>query len=99
MPFDFKKQHDFDLHLALEVAPRELETMMNRGKSQGIETRGISDHGVVHSIYFCDPNGYVIELAAKTPAHDKVMDPSTNGAREKLDTWQAAKRQSVGRQV
>jgi catechol 2,3-dioxygenase-like lactoylglutathione lyase family enzyme len=99
MPFEFKKQHDFDLHLALEVDPPVLEAMMNRGKSQGIETRGISDHGVVRSIYFRDPNGYVIELAAKTPAHDKAMDPATNGARAKLDGWQAAKLQPTARHI
>ena len=99
MPFEFKTQHDFDLHLALEVDPPVLEAMMNRGKSQGIETRGISDHGVVHSIYFRDPNGYVIELAAKTPAHDKAMDPATNGARANLDRWQAGKPQSPARHI
>ncbi len=99
MPFEFKPQHDFDLHLALEVDPPILEALLNRGKSQGIETRGISDHGVVHSIYFRDPNGYVIELAAKTPAHDKAMDPATNGARVKLDRWQAAKPQSAARSM
>jgi catechol 2,3-dioxygenase-like lactoylglutathione lyase family enzyme len=93
LPFEFKNQHDFDLHLALEVDPPVLEAMLNQGKSQGIETRGISDHGVVRSIYFRDPNGYVIELAAKGPEHAKAMDPETNGARAKLDRWQAAKLQ------
>jgi hypothetical protein len=33
----------------------------------------------------------VIELAAKTPDHDRAMDPAVNGAREKLDRWTAAK--------
>ena len=56
-------------------------------KAAGIETRGVSDHGFIHSIYFPDPNGYVIELTAKRPDHDRMMDPSVNGAREKLDRW------------
>jgi hypothetical protein len=43
------------------------------------------------SIYFRDPNGYVVELTAKTPDHDREMDPATNAAREKLDRWQAEK--------
>ena len=91
MPFKFKPQHDYDLHIALEVDTRTLEAMLAKGKAAGIETRGVSDHGFVHSIYFRDPNGYVIELAAKTPGHDQAMDPAVNEARAKLDRWQAAK--------
>ena len=90
-PFDFKPQHDFDLHIALEVDAAVLEPMMAKGKALGIETRGISDHEFVRSIYFRDPNGYVIELTAKTPDHDTMMDPKANGARETLDRWQAEK--------
>ena len=91
MPFDFKAQHDYDLHIALEVDDAALHDMLARGKAAGIETRGISDHGFIHSIYFRDPNGYVIELTAKTADHDREMDPATNGAREKLDRWSAAR--------
>ena len=93
MPFEFKNQHDFDLHIALEVAPEVLPDMLARGRAAGIETRGISDHSMIHSIYFRDPNGYVIELTAKTPEHDKLMDPATNGARARMDRWQAGKAQ------
>jgi catechol 2,3-dioxygenase-like lactoylglutathione lyase family enzyme len=93
MPFEFKAQHDFDLHIALEVDEPALHTMLARGKSQGIETRGVSEHGFIHSIYFRDPNGYVIELTSKLPGHDEAMDPAANEARAKLDGWQSAKRQ------
>jgi catechol 2,3-dioxygenase-like lactoylglutathione lyase family enzyme len=91
MPFEFKAQHDYDLHIALEVDDATLHDMFARGKAAGIETRGISDHGFIHSIYFRDPNGYVIELAAKTAGHDREMDPALNGAREKLERWSAAR--------
>ena len=91
MPFEFKAQHDYDLHIALEVDAGTLQDMHARGKAAGIETRGVSDHGFIHSIYFRDPNGYVIELTAKRPGHDRAMDPSQNGAREKLDRWTAAR--------
>jgi catechol 2,3-dioxygenase-like lactoylglutathione lyase family enzyme len=91
MPFEFKQQHDFDLHIALEVSPEDLQAMFAKGKAQGVETRGIADHGFLHSIYFRDPNGYVIELTAKLAGHDREMDPGTNGAREKLDNWQRKK--------
>ncbi len=90
-PFDFKDQHDFDLHIALEVAPEVLEPMKAKGLAAGMPVRGISDHDIVQSIYFRDPNGYVIELTAKRPEHDKLMDPKTNGSRAELARWQAAK--------
>ena len=85
--FEFKAQHDFDLHIALEVAPEVLPEMLAKGKAAGIETRGISDHGMIHSIYFRDPNGYVVELTAKMPGHDHAMDRTSNNARTKLDRW------------
>ncbi|MHA1565868.1 MAG: VOC family protein [Alphaproteobacteria bacterium] len=91
MPFEFKEQHDYDLHIALEVEHDVLEKMIAKGKANGIDTRGIADHGFLESIYFRDPNGYVIELTAKGPHHDAAMDPNHNGARDKLDTWQRAK--------
>ena len=90
-PFDFKEQHDFDLHIALEVEPDDLHEMFAKGNKEGIETRGISDHHIMDSIYFRDPNGYVIELTAKRDNHEQAMDPKTNGARDKMDAWQAAK--------
>lgn len=94
-PFDFKAQHDFDLHIALEVDPATLRSMFAKGNAQGIETRGVIDHHFINSIYFRDPNGYVIELTARTPAHATEMDPAKNGARAKLDRWQAEKRSTV----
>jgi len=92
--FEFKEQHDYDLHIALEVARDQLEPMLARGEAAGIESRGISDHGSIDSIYFRDPDGYVVELTAKRPDHDTQMDPALNGARAKLDAWQRAKSRS-----
>ena len=91
MAFEFKKQHDYDLHIALEVSRETVDTMLAKGKAQGIETRGISNHGFIDSVYFRDPNGYVIELCAKRGNHDSEMNPAVNGAREKLQHWTAAK--------
>ena len=90
-PFEFKTQRDYDLHIALEVAPDRLRPMLDKGKAAGIETRGVADHAFIDSIYFRDPNGYVIELTAKRDNHDEAMDPATNGARRKLDSWQTSK--------
>jgi catechol 2,3-dioxygenase-like lactoylglutathione lyase family enzyme len=97
LPFDFKRQGDLDLHIALEVDEPTLLSMFTKGRESGIETRGIVDHGLVHSIYFRDPNGYVIELTAKMPGHDEAMDPATNNARVILDKWEAAKQKGAAR--
>jgi catechol 2,3-dioxygenase-like lactoylglutathione lyase family enzyme len=95
MPFEFKPQHDFDLHIALEVDRASLEQMLAKGRAKGIETRGVSNHGFIDSIYFRDPNGYVIELCTKREGHDAAMDPATNGAREKLQRWTAGRRSAM----
>ena len=90
--FEFKRQADFDLHIALEVSRDDLQVMFEKGKQAGIETRGISDHGFIDSIYFRDPNGYVVELTALRDNHDEAMDPARNEARVKLDQWQQENR-------
>lgn len=90
-PFEFKNQHDYDLHIALEVDYAALKPMLLKGKEAGMEIRGVSDHGFIHSVYFRDPNGYVIELTAKMNCHDSTTDPESNEARATLDAWQETK--------
>ena len=90
-PFEFKDQHDFDLHIALEVDSESLHRMFEKGQQEGVDVRGIADHDLIHSIYFRDPNGYVIELTARTDRHGELMDPTLNNARQIVDNWQAAK--------
>lgn len=85
-PFEFREQHDFDLHIALEVNMETLHCMFAAGKAAGIDTRGISDHGGIHSIYFRDPNGYVIELTARVEGAGAGGD-----AHARLAQWQAQK--------
>ena len=89
MPFEFKPRHDYDLHIALEVAQDDLALSLKKAASKGIEARGISNHGFIHSVYFRDPSGYVIELTAKQANHAQATDPSRNGARAKLDKWRS----------
>ncbi len=90
-PFEFKEQRDFDLHIALEVDMDTLHRMFAKGKETGIETRGISDHNFIQSIYFRDPNGYVIELTAKIPEKTPAPDVAERQAREMLDEWNKAR--------
>ena len=86
-PFEFKDQHDYDLHIALEVDRATLDRMYRKGKDEAREVRGVSDHGFIDSIYFRDPNGYVIELTCKREGHDEAMNPEKNGARTIVDRW------------
>ncbi len=90
-PFEFKDQHDYDLHIALEVDEATLNEMFEKGRAAGIETRGIADHGFIHSIYFRDPNGYVIELAAPTDSAADYATEAAKTAHDRLAAWQEAK--------
>ena len=92
-PFEFKAQHDYDLHIALEVDPKTLREMLEKGKAAGIETRGVADHGFIHSIYFRDPNGYVIELSARTEGAAAYAVEAEKNAHGALARWQESKPQ------
>ena len=91
MPFEFKAQHDYDLHIALEVDRETLDAMFEKGKAAGIETRGVADHGFIHSIYFRDPNGYVIELAAPSGTAAGDAAEAEGRAQTALARWQETK--------
>ena len=86
--FEYKRWHDFDLHIALEVEESILIDFFNKGKKLNIETRGISDHGFIKSIYFRDPNGYVIELTCSV---DKIDNNSHENKLSLLEKWQNKK--------
>lgn len=98
-PFEFKDQHDFDLHIALQVPHEALEPMLARGRAAGVETRGPSDHGFIHSIYFRDPNGYVVELTAPVPGVPQPTvgedETTASDARDALNDWQNRKGRPV----
>ena len=93
LPFDFKNQNPLDLHIALGVEPAAFDNMLQKAKGEGREVRGPIDHGFVRSIYFRDPNGYVIELTASTGQHGEMMDPAISKPHEALRRWQAEKAQ------
>ena len=69
--------------------------MFELGKAQGRETRGIADHGFIESIYFRDPNGYVIELTAPTQQAGAILSKGKQDARGVLSNWQATKPAAV----
>ena len=89
--FTFKKQHDFDLHIALEVEESALMDYFKKGKNNNIETRGISNHGFIKSIYFRDPNGYVIELTTPIKNYKNIFKAKP---REILNEWTSYKNEN-----
>jgi catechol 2,3-dioxygenase-like lactoylglutathione lyase family enzyme len=91
LEFDFKDQEPSDLHIALEVDPATQKAMYDKGVAAGIGVFGPAQLEYLKSIYFRDPNGYIIELTTKTEGYAEGMDPDKNQAREILDRWSADK--------
>ena len=90
--FDFKKQRDFDLHIALKVEMSHLHAMYKKGTDVGMDVRGPVDHGFIHSIYFRDPNGYVVELSAPVGDGSPESKAETRAkGRNTLADWTALK--------
>lgn len=60
-------------HLALEVEDTDaLHEAKAHIEALGIEVLGPVNHGIFESIYFFDPNGHRIELAANTGTPDQM---------------------------
>lgn len=58
-------------HIAFEVGTvQELEETKAKLEAAGIPVVGITDHTIFQSIYFHDPNGHRVELAANTGTPD-----------------------------
>jgi catechol 2,3-dioxygenase-like lactoylglutathione lyase family enzyme len=79
-------------HIALQVPDRaSLIDAKDRLAAAGVEVLGITDHKIIHSIYFFDPNGFRVELT--TWAVDQAyMDRAAVDARQQLDAWTEEKR-------
>ena len=90
-PFEFKEQHDFDLHIALRVDADTLFDMFKKGKERGVDTRGISEHGPFRSIYFRDPNGYVIELTAANDQQGAEREAAQQDPHQILSDWRESR--------
>ena len=79
-------------HIAFEVD--SIEALL-KGKthieSQGIEVLGPVNHGIFKSIYFFDPNGHRIELAAHTGTPEQ-MKMLHDVAPLMLEEWSQTKR-------
>ena len=79
-------------HIALEVASlEELAAHRERLECAGVDVIGITDHGIIQSIYFFDPNGLRVELTIRV-ATDEIMQEHARQARASLDAWTKLRR-------
>ena len=78
-------------HLALEVDSMDtLLATKERLQSEGIDVVGPTDHALFQSIYFYDPNGHRLELAANT--HRPGMLEALDKVKwEMLEEWAQTK--------
>lgn len=83
---------DWAQHLALEVdSLDELAEAKARLVAHGIDVLGPVDHGFISSIYFYDPSGHRLELAART-YEDGELDQFAAEADELLEAWERRKK-------
>lgn len=79
-------------HIALRV--ESLEKLMEAKthiESLGIDVLGPTNHGIFKSIYFFDPNGHRLELAADT-ATPEQMEQLHEVAKPMIEEWDKTKK-------
>ena len=80
-------------HIAFRVnTVQELEDTKARLQAHGVEVLGVTDHHIFKSIYFFDPNGIRLELAAQV-ANEEQMAKDRTVAHGRLKEWTARKEQ------
>lgn len=78
-------------HIAFEVESiKVLEKAKKDLEAQGIEVLGLTDHGIFKSIYFFDPNGHRLELAANLGTAED-MARLKDCAQDMIDEWDKTK--------
>ena len=79
-------------HIAFEVEDMDaLLAAKAHVEAQGLEVLGPVNHGIFKSIYFFDPNGHRLELAANTGT-DEQMKQLKEVAPAMIEEWSRTKR-------
>ncbi|HZX23590.1 MAG TPA: VOC family protein [Woeseiaceae bacterium] len=79
-------------HIAFEVESMdELLGLKKKAEDEGLEVVGPTDHSLFQSIYFFDPNGHRLEIAANT-ATDEMLERLREVAPAMLEEWSQTKR-------
>ncbi|MDR3467241.1 MAG: VOC family protein [Xanthobacteraceae bacterium] len=74
-------------HIAFQV--KDMDVLMEakaRAEAAGLDVVGPTDHNIFKSIYFYDPSGHRLELAAWTTTPDK-MKKMSDVAYEMVEEW------------
>jgi len=80
-------------HIAFKV--KDMDTLLaykTHLEANGVEVLGVTDHSVFHSIYFFDPNGHRLELAAPDAAEQSKLDRLDQVKWDMLEEWSKTKR-------
>ncbi len=79
-------------HIAFEVESMdELLRLKEKAEAEGLDVVGPTDHSLFQSIYFFDPNGHRLEIAANT-ATDEMLEKLREVAPAMLEEWSQTKR-------
>ncbi|MDC0067337.1 VOC family protein [Gammaproteobacteria bacterium] len=79
-------------HIAFEVGSfDELMAYKSRLEASGLDVLGPTNHGIFDSIYFFDPNGHRLELAANKST-DEQLKRLKDVADDMVDEWSVTKR-------
>lgn len=79
-------------HIALQVKDRAaLMAAKTDLEKKGLEVVGVTDHGIIESIYFFDPNGHRVELTCVTGT-EKQLSHLKEIAPEMLKEWSLTKK-------
>lgn len=80
-------------HIALQVDSLDrLMALKARLEAAGVDVLGVTDHHIVKSIYFFDPNGFRVELTVRTVS-DEDMKSHARVAHADLAKWVTDKAQ------
>jgi catechol 2,3-dioxygenase-like lactoylglutathione lyase family enzyme len=84
-------------HIALRVDSVDaLKAAKARLEAAGVEVLGITDHHIIDSIYFFDPNGIRLELTTPTVPPEEMARLATQ-AHQEVKAWSEEKRARLAR--
>jgi catechol-2,3-dioxygenase len=80
-------------HIALQVSDRaEVDRWYEWLVANGIDVVGPTDHGIIYSIYFHDPNGMRLEITTPTDPH---WNNHTEKGKRDLALWCQGKKDAI----
>lgn len=86
--------YDIFNHLALDVGTKAaVDEWAERLVQQGVKVTGPTDHGIIYSVYFYDPNGIRLEFTATTVSSWKSHAEKAN---DDISAWLKFKEEHQG---